>query len=167
MSLLLLEKTIWAVVAALGFAILFTVPRRAFWAVALLAAVGYLLRGLALEQGLNLIIATLLGSCSMGLLSIQIAHWVHTPTTVFMTPAVIPMVPGVYAYQFMMGLLEISHNPDAHIDLLTVTASNGLKAAFVILALALGVTIPSLLFRKSVKEIRLRGRRDSRQRTPN
>ena len=77
------------------------------------------------------------------------------------------MVPGVYAYQFMMGLLEISHNPDAPIDLLTLTASNGLKAAFVILALALGVTIPSLLFRKSVKEIRLGGRRDSRQRTPN
>lgn len=164
MSLLLLEKTVWAVAAALGFAILFTVPRRAIWAVALLAAIGYLLRGLALEQGFSLMIATLLGSCTMGLLSIQLAHWVHTPTTVFMSPAVIPMVPGVYAYQFMMGLLEISHNPNVPIDLLTLTASNGLRAAFVILALALGVTIPSLLFRKSVKEIRL-GKRSSQHRS--
>uniref|UniRef100_UPI0026133729 threonine/serine exporter family protein n=1 Tax=uncultured Endozoicomonas sp. TaxID=432652 RepID=UPI0026133729 len=68
------------------------------------------------------------------------------------------MVPGLYAYRFMMGLLEISHNPDVPVELLTQTTSNGLKAVFVILALAIGVTIPSLLFRKSVKEIRLRKR---------
>ncbi|WP_299734081.1 threonine/serine exporter family protein, partial [uncultured Endozoicomonas sp.] len=112
MSFLFIEKVLWAVVAALGFATLFTVPRRAFWAVAVLAAIGYALRGFALDNGASLVLATLLGSCVMGLLSIQLAHWVHTPTTVFMAPAVIPMVPGLYAYRFMMGLLEISHNPD-------------------------------------------------------
>ncbi len=156
MSLLLLEKILWAIIAALGFAALFTVPRRAFWAVAVLAAIGYCLRGLALESGWNLIVATLTGSCVMGLISIQLAHWVHTPTTVFMAPAVIPMVPGVYAYRFMMGLLEISSKSDISTELLTQTISNGLKAVFVVLALAIGVSIPSLLFRRSVKEIRLR-----------
>ena len=156
MSFILAEKVLWAVFGALGFATLFTVPRRAFWAVALLAAVGYSLRGMVLDHGVSLVIATIVASCTMGLLSIQLAHWVHTPTTVFMVPAVIPMVPGVYAYRCMMGLLAISHNPDVPVDMLMQTTSNGLKAVFVILALAIGVTIPSLLFRKSVKEIGLR-----------
>ena len=158
MTILLIEKVIWAVIAALGFATLFTVPRRAFWAVAVLSAIGYGLRGLALENGWSLVVATLTGSCVMGLIAIQLAHWVHTPTTVFMAPAVIPMVPGVYAYRFMMGLLEISSSSDIPVELLTQTASNGLKTVFVVLALAIGVSIPSLLFRRSVKEIRLRKR---------
>ena len=45
MTFLFAEKILWAVIAALGFATLFTVPRRAFWAVALLAAIGYAKRG--------------------------------------------------------------------------------------------------------------------------
>ncbi len=155
MNWFLLEKIGWATVASLGFAILFSVPRRALWAVMLLAAIGYTLRGLALAYGFSLIIATLIASCTMGLLSIQIAHWVHTPTTAFMSPAVIPMVPGIYAYRFMMGLLDISHNPNVSLDLLTKTVSDGLRAVFVIVALALGVSLPYLLFRKNVKAVRL------------
>ena len=155
MSLIFLEKIIWAVIAALGFATLFTTPRRAFWVVALLAATGFTLRGIALDQGWNLILATLTGSCTMGFIAIHLAHRVHTPTTVFMAPAVIPMVPGVYAYQFMTGLLHISNSPDIPIDLVTHTLSYGLNTLLVVLSLAVGVSIPSLLFRKSVKEIRL------------
>ena len=152
---ILLERCGWAAVAALGFATLFTVPLRAFWAVALLAVIGYALRGVGMMYGLNLVIATLIATCTMGILAIQIAHWVHTPTTVFMAPAVIPMVPGVFAYRTMMGLLEISSTGSAPVELLSSTANNGLIAAFTLLSLAVGVSLPSLLFRnKSVKEIR-------------
>ena len=152
---ILLERCIWAAGAALGFATLFTVPIRAFWAVALLAVVGYALRGMGMMYGLNLVLATLIASCTMGILAIQIAHWVHTPTTVFMAPAVIPMVPGVFAYRTMMGLLEISSTGSAPVELLSSTANSGLIAAFTLLSLAVGVSLPSLLFKnKSVKEIR-------------
>ncbi len=155
MSWLLIEKCLWAVIAALGFATLFTVPLRAFWAVALLAALGFGLRLLLLINDYHLIIATLAASCFMGLLAIQLAHWVHTPTTVFMAPAVIPMVPGVYAYRTMMGLLEISGSKVVPVELLTQTASNGLNTVFILLTLAIGVSLPSLAFRnKSVKDIR-------------
>ncbi|MGI9276028.1 MAG: threonine/serine exporter family protein [Endozoicomonas sp.] len=159
MTWMFIERCLWAAVAALGFATLFTVPVRAFWAVALLAIIGYGLRGVGMMYGLNLVIATLIASCTMGLLAIQLAHWVHTPTTVFMAPAVIPMVPGVFAYRTMMGLLEISSNSSAPVELLSSTANSGLVAMFTLLALAVGVSLPSLLFKnKSVKEIRFIGR---------
>lgn len=158
MSLVFFEKCLWATIAALGFGMLFTVPRRAFWAVGLLAAIGYGLRGATLLLGGDLVAGSLVASCTMGLLSIQLAHWVHTPTTVFMAPAVIPMVPGVFAYRTMMGLLEMSQNPKFEPELLIQTVSYGLSTVFILLALAVGVTIPSLLFRnRSVKEIRFLG----------
>ena len=152
---ILAERCLWAAAAALGFATLFSVPLRAFWAVALLAVVGYALRGVGMMYDYNLVIATVIASCTMGIMAIQVAHWVHTPTTVFMAPAVIPMVPGVFAYRTMMGLLEISSTNSATTELLASTANNGLVAAFTLLALAVGVSLPSLLFKnKSVKEIR-------------
>lgn len=152
---MLVERCLWAAVAALGFAILFTVPVRAFWAVAMLAIVGYALRGAGMIYGFNLPIATLIASCTMGLMAIQVAHWVHTPTTVFMAPAVIPMVPGVFAYRTMMGMLEMSGTGSVTMELLASTVNNGLVAVFTLLALAIGVSLPSLLFKnKSVKEIR-------------
>ncbi|MCW7554461.1 threonine/serine exporter family protein [Endozoicomonas gorgoniicola] len=152
---ILLERCLWAAIAALGFATLFTVPLRAFWVVASLAMIGYALRSAGMFFGLNLVVATLIASCSIGILAIQAAHWVHTPTTVFMAPAVIPMVPGVFAYRTMMGLLEISSTQSASVELLSTTAHNGLTAGFTLLSLAIGVSLPSLMFRnKSVKEIR-------------
>ena len=162
MSGLLIEKCLWAAIAAMGFATLFTTPIRAFWAAALLAALGYALRGLTLHYGGDLLAGTLIASCTMGLLAIQIAHWVHTPTTVFMAPAVIPMVPGVYAYRTMMGLMEISRTQTFSGELLMQTLNYGLNTVFILLALAVGVSLPSLLFRnRSVKEIRfLKPRRD-------
>lgn len=156
MSGLLLEKCVWAALAAMGFATLFTSPLRAFWASAFLAALGYGLRGIALHFGLDMLTSSLLASCTIGLLSIQLAHWVHTPTTVFMAPAVIPMVPGVYAYRSMMGLIEMSQTATFSSDLLMQTISDGLNTIFILLSLAVGVTIPSLLFKnRSVKDIRL------------
>ncbi|WP_422411417.1 MULTISPECIES: threonine/serine exporter family protein [unclassified Endozoicomonas] len=161
MSGLLLEKCLWAALVAMGYAALFTSPIRAFWASAFLAALGYGLRGVALQFGLDLLTSTLLASCTMGLLSIQLAHWVHTPTTVFMAPAVIPMVPGVYAYRSIMGLMEMSQATTFSSDLLMQTVSYGLNTLFILLSLAVGVTIPSLLFKnRSVKDIRfLKSRR--------
>uniref|UniRef100_UPI0021497B5C threonine/serine exporter family protein n=1 Tax=Endozoicomonas sp. SESOKO2 TaxID=2828743 RepID=UPI0021497B5C len=132
------------------------VYKRQFRASAFLAALGYGLRGIALHFGLDMLTSTLLASCTIGLLSIQLAHWVHTPTTVFMAPAVIPMVPGVYAYRSMMGLIEMSQTATFSSDLLMQTISDGLNTIFILLSLAVGVTIPSLLFKnRSVKDIRL------------
>ena len=154
--ILLLTKCAWASLAAIGFAILFTVPKRALWAVVLLAALAYGLREIALINGFDLVVGSLAASCLIGLIGIQLAHWVHTPTTVFVIPAVIPMVPGVFAYRTMMGLLEISRSSGASTEILLQTASNGLNTVFILLALAVGVSLPSLLFKnQSVKEIRL------------
>ncbi|WP_263080609.1 threonine/serine exporter family protein [Endozoicomonas sp. Mp262] len=154
--ILVITNCFWASLAALGFAIFFTVPKRALWAVAVLASVAYGSRSIALMNGLDLIVGSLVASCFISLIGVQLAHWVHTPTMVFVFPSVIPMVPGVFAYRTMMGLMEISRSSDVSAEFLLQTASNGLNTIFILLALAVGVSLPSLLFKnRSVKEIKL------------
>ncbi|PJE80467.1 hypothetical protein CI610_00550 [invertebrate metagenome] len=154
MLLLVVNKCSWAIVAALGFAVMFSVPKRALWAVALLSALLYGLRIVALYYGVELVVATFIAVCFGGLISIRIAHWVNSPTMVFMVPAVIPMVPGISAYRAMMGLMQITRSPEPAPELLYQTVSNGLTALFVILALAVGVSLPALILRnRSIREV--------------
>ncbi|WKS94995.1 threonine/serine exporter family protein [Riemerella columbina] len=147
----ILEKIAWAVLVSLGFAILFNTPRRALWAVALLGALGFGIKTIALlflfpDQ---LIIASLLGASAVGLSGIYFAHRVHTPPIVFTIPAVINMIPGTLGYNFMMGILElVSHkkNQTLSIEQLLTIINNGLNAGFIILVLAFGVVFPILMF---------------------
>ena len=91
------EKGIWFGFAALGFAILFNVPQRTLLIIWLLAAVGGLTKLFMLNFDLSVIFASFIGASVIGILSIPAAHNKHSPPLVFAIPAVIPMVPGVFA----------------------------------------------------------------------
>jgi uncharacterized membrane protein YjjB (DUF3815 family) len=152
------EKGIWFGFAGVGFAILFNVPPRTLIMVWLLAAIGGLTKLLMMHFGVGVVVASLTGSSVIGLLSIQTAHNKHAPPLVFAIPAVIPMVPGVFAYKMMIGLLRLSgETVDAsYTQILSETISNGLKALFILMSLAVGVAIPMLITRKSsVKHIKV------------
>jgi len=152
------EKGIWFGLAALGFAILFNVPPRTLFIIWLLAALGGLTKLFMVHLGVSVLLASLSGASLIGILSIQAAHNKHAPPLVFSIPSVIPMVPGVYAYQAILGLITLAGNPAAanYAQTLSKTVSNGLNAVFILMALAVGVAIPMLITRKSsVKHIKI------------
>jgi len=153
-----LEKGIWFGFAAIGFAILFNVPPRTLFIIWLLAALGGLTKLYLFHFGVSVVLSSLGGASLIGLLSIQAAHNKHAPPLVFSIPAVIPMVPGVFAYKMMLGLIKLAG--DSGIDsgqVLSDTISNGIKTMFILMALAVGVAIPMLVTGKSsVKHIKLR-----------
>jgi uncharacterized membrane protein YjjB (DUF3815 family) len=154
----LLEKGIWAGFAALGFAILFNVPPRTLFAIWCLGALGGLTKYFMLEMNLNIILASLIGASIVGILSVPLAHKIHSPPLIFSIPAVIPMIPGVLAYRMMLGLMKISvHTSDVGMnEVLIDTIQNGMKVIFILLSLAVGVAVPMLVTRReSVKRIRI------------
>ncbi|ADQ82589.1 threonine/serine exporter family protein [Riemerella anatipestifer] len=146
-----LEKIFWAVFVSLGFAVLFNTPRRALWAVALLAALGFGIKTIILVYVLNgqVVMATLLGASAVGLSGLYFAHRVHTPPIVFTIPAVINMIPGTLGYNFMVGIIRIvssrKENPITVENLIEII-NNGLNAGFTVLVLAFGVVFPILIF---------------------
>lgn len=145
------ENSLWAAVAAVGFAVLFNVPPRILAGCALMGASGYLGRALMLEAGFPLELSSLAAALLIGFLSDQFAKRWRTPRIVFSVPGVIPLVPGALAYQTMLGVFELILLPDLSQEgyfLLLQTAVNGIKTGLVLVALALGTIAPNLLFRR-------------------
>lgn len=152
------EKWIWLGFAAAGFAILFNVPARTLWVIFLLGAFGGALKFLTLNIGGGIILGSFLGAVLVGFLSIGAAHFRHAPPFVFAIPAVIPMVPGAYAYRMMLGIIHLTGDLDqaVFLQLLQQSIDNGLKAFFVLMALSLGVSAPMLLTRReSAKSLKV------------
>ena len=156
----LLQKSIWCGVAAVGFGILFNVPRRTLWAIALLGLAGGVTKFTVLLYGNGIIIASLLASIIVGFLSIPAAHRKHSPPMIFAIPSVIPMVPGAFAYRTMLGLINLTGNvtSETYSTLMQETVNNGLKTLFVLMSLAVGVFFPMLISRRETfKQIRTKG----------
>ena len=152
-----LLQIFWAMLVSLGFATLFNTPRRAMIAVAVLGMIGFGLRTLLLSTLLpqQVVLASLAGASLVGILGIYFAHLVHTPPIVFTIPAVINMIPGKFGYEFMIGLLKIvsfGEDKSGSFDFFMETLNNGLKAGFILMAIAFGVIFPILVFNtKTVK----------------
>ena len=123
---------IFAAIAAIGFAVISNPPRKAILISALLAAVGHAFRFYLLNHtGLGLIPSTLCASFTIGLFSIYFARLIHCPAEVFSFPSLLPMIPGMYAYKTILALIR-----------------NGLTTAFVLVVLAIGVSLPLFIFHK-------------------
>ena len=147
----ILIKGFWAGFAAMGFAILFNVPQRTLLVIWAMGAIGGLMKFFLLGLEVNIVLASLGGATLIGILSIYAAHNKQAPPLVFSTPAVIPMVPGAFAYRMMLGCMELANtsiNSDTYLKTLAETTNNGLKALFILIALSAGVAIPMLVTRK-------------------
>jgi len=157
MDLALLEKGIWLGLAGIGFAVLFNVPRRTLGVIYIMSALGGMLKFYMLSLDFGLVFAALCGSSLIGFCSVLAAHYRKAPPMTFALPSLIPMIPGLFAYKAMVGVMKLTAEKDTAIypKLFFETVNNGLSALFIILALSAGVAIPLLIARKeTVKRIK-------------
>jgi uncharacterized membrane protein YjjB (DUF3815 family) len=69
------------------------------------------------------------------------------PSMIFGICGAIPMVPGVFAFQTMLALLQITGvSPEAAAEPLVIAAQNAIKTGLILGALAAGIVMPALLF---------------------
>ena len=92
----LLENMVLAAIPAVGFGLVFNVPRHALIYCALGGAIGrggrFLLMG---TLDMPLAWATLLAAAAVSLLGVYVAQWMRAHPKVFTVAAMIPMIPGV------------------------------------------------------------------------
>jgi Uncharacterized conserved protein len=151
----ILIKGFWAGFAAIGFAILFNVPRRTLFPIWCIGAMGGLIKFTSMSCEISVVFASFFGAVVVGFVAIQLAHLKDSPPLIFSIPGVIPMIPGVFAYKFMLGMISLTNieNADTYLQTLIETVNNGSKMMFVLIALGTGVAIPMLLTRKeSIKK---------------
>ena len=146
---LLMQNSIWAGLAAVGFALLFNVPRRTLFGCTLAGALGYAVRSLLLELGLvGIETGTLLAATLVSVLGVMFGRVWRVPAVVFAVPGLIPFVPGSLAFRAVSDLLTLTTGAAADDTLLLKAVVSTLKSILIVGAIAAGVAVPSLLLRR-------------------
>ncbi len=148
------EFSLAAAVSAVGFSMIFNIPRRLLWVVAVGGVVAVCTRNIVnlgpstgnigLDQGL--IVGSFIGSALISIICTKAMHWFHTPHHCLSIPSVIPMIPGVLMYRALFAVIDM-HGVVGEV---TVAMHNGIRASLIILCIALGVAIPNIFVRRMV-----------------
>lgn len=148
----ILQDAFFAAVAAVGFASISNPPRRAYPYCALLAAAGHSVRYVLMLPivGMHIIPASTLAAFVIGLLA---AVWVtprsRCPAETCFFPALLPMIPGIYAYRTVEALLLcLYHSEEERFGhYFYLLAHNGLTCAFIVTGMVVGCVLPVFLFK--------------------
>ncbi|MDE6717635.1 MAG: threonine/serine exporter family protein [Muribaculaceae bacterium] len=149
----LLQDAFFAAIAAIGFAAISRPPRQAYLWCALIAATGHSFRFLLMKGAafhVHIVIATTLASFLIGVMAVLLSPKTKVPAETYLFPSLLPMIPGIYAYKFFVGLVMVSyHSAESSFDkYFQLMASNGLTCFFILLGMAIGATIPIFLLKR-------------------
>ncbi|GFZ27484.1 threonine/serine exporter family protein [Lactobacillus corticis] len=100
-----LINIIFSYLASVGFALTINVPRRALNLAGINGVIGWMIYWLTFHAGLGRAIPNTLGALAIGICSLAFSRMKKCPVTVFNIPALVPLVPGVPAYQAMRAMM--------------------------------------------------------------
>lgn len=149
----ILEDALFAAMASIGFSSISNTPRRTYAICALAAAVGHASRYILMSPqilDLNIIVASTIAAFIVGLIAVLFAPVVKCPAEVCLFPALLPMIPGMYAYRTIQALISCLTNPPEELynHYFYLLTFNGFYAAMIMLGMVLGATIPIFMFKK-------------------
>lgn len=141
-----------AAIAAVGFAVISDPAKRTIPFCALLAAAGHMARySLMHFAGWDIMTASFVGALVIGATCIAFSYWLHTPTTTLYIPALLPMIPGMYAYRTIFALLQFmrfAQDQEQAMRYMLDFFVNGVTTFTVVFVMAVGASLPTFLLRK-------------------
>lgn len=104
--MLIIEQLVFAFVCTIGFSILFNIPKDSIAKTGLIGALGWIVF-FSLNQAYNSPVGSaFIASLTIGLLGESFARFFKKPATVYITPGIIPLVPGASSYYTMLAIIE-------------------------------------------------------------
>lgn len=156
---------LFAAVAAIGFGAISDPPMRAFPRIALLAAIDHALRFTLMHcSALDIATASLFAAFAIGMGSLWLGRGVRCPMTCLYIPALLPMVPGIYAYKTVFSLimfLQSLDRADEGMRYMQQFFLNATVSLSVIALLAAGATRPIFIFKRRAFSMTRRTRKNS------
>lgn len=150
----ILQDALFAAIAAIGFSSVSRPPVRAYAWCAVMAAIGHSARFWLMNAdfgaGMHIVTATFAASFLVGTLAVFLSPVVSAPAETCLFPALLPMIPGIYAYKafgaFAMCVLGSGQEAFGYYSY--QLACNGFSCVCILLGMAVGATLPVFLFEK-------------------
>lgn len=139
-----LADGLFAVVACIGFALISNASRPVCLVAGLLAGLGHATRFVLLHEGMGIISASLCAATLISFCSMFCARRWHTPAEFYAFPALLPMIPGMYAYKAIlatMHFLSAGESAAREAPLVDI-AYNALITCCVMGVLVIGAIVP-------------------------
>lgn len=133
-----------------AFAMLFTVPARFLFLIALGSAITRGSRALFVEMQVEIVVATFLACCICSLIFIYFGPKLRVPRPIFTVPCIISMIPGVDAYNALLALMNVVEHTDNALlsESINILFHRGMRSIGIIFAIAVGIAVPPLFFYK-------------------
>lgn len=149
----LFDDGLFAAIAAIGFSSISNTPRRAYLWCGIIAAAGHATRFVLTDPELfnmHIVAGSSLAAFLIGLLSVIFARKIKCPAEVCFFPALLPMIPGMYAYRTIEALAAcLIHTKEADFHhYLYLFASNGMTCTFIITGMVICANIPVFLLKR-------------------
>lgn len=148
----ILEDSFFAAMAAIGFASISKVPSRTYILCGSAAAVGHGLRYALMSAdftGMGIIGASAVAAFIIGVIAVLFASMVKVPAEACLFPALLPMIPGMYAYRTIEAIIGCLSgvNEDIFNHSLYLLCYNGMYSCAIVLGMAVGANMPIFLMK--------------------
>lgn len=147
----ILSDGFFAAIAAVGFALISNPQLRSLPIIALLAALGHAARFVLITHAsINIVPATMLASLCIGVLSLIPARRYRISGEFLSFPALLPMIPGLYAYKSIISLLLFISESDSAMDQVHLVNMfhNGIVAFLIMTAIIVGALLPLFVVKR-------------------
>lgn len=104
--MMIVEQLITSFISTAAFGILFNVPRKTLIKCGLVGMLGWLMYILLANNGVNIVMATLVASFFVAVISQVFAKRFRSPVIIYSVSGIIPLVPGGMAYDAMRHFVE-------------------------------------------------------------
>jgi uncharacterized membrane protein YjjP (DUF1212 family) len=132
-------------VAAAAFSVFFSTPLRMLgWPVAV-GMLAHALRWWTLSIGATTATGALVGCLLVGLILTPVARRRQIPLAAIGFASVVSMIPGVFLFRMVSGLLQLANSSNTTLELLGGTIANGVTAIIIILAMSFGLIVPKII----------------------